>query len=272
MSVKKEGFVFGGGNNKPRPSPAGEIRDELDGFRVDFDRDKFGRILKDKGYDVLWEKALACPYRGGANPRDHRIDCNFCSYGYLYFDPKETTMLMTSLSLEQNYYAYGRWDTGKQMVTAMPEYKMAMYDRLTMLKARARFTEILIRNPSTMRDRPKYNPIEMETVQWVDRADTLRVYQESVDFTVDATTGEIVWSASTRPDDRSYYAVSYFHRPQFIIIDLPNQIRDSKVKTEVDDESYEFPVKAVAQFDFLVRDERTDPVDEDVRTNPFQDP
>lgn len=259
MGVKKTGTVKLGNATNGAPSSV-----DIYG-QVSFDRDAFTAALRDKGYDVVWEKATYCPNRGGLTARDHKIDCTVCDgSGFLRYAPIATRMLMTSINLNQSYYAYGRWDAGSQMVTALPEMRLHPFDKLTLSNGVARFQELIRRQPNTLRDRPKYKPLCIDHVGWMTRTNVLRVFYENHDFSVN-TDGYIVWDTqANRPDDNDIYTISYTYRPVYIVLELMHQHRDSTV----DGVHYEFPVQAMAKLDFLVRDESKDAA-EDYDQSPF---
>ena len=257
-SVKRVSGIKIGGQLVGKPSGVGK---NLDWYgTVDFDRDAFTAALKDKGYDVIWEKATFCPNRasargrGGLAPKDHRINCQICDgSGYLYYSSTPTQMLMTSMNLSQNFYAYGRFDSGTQMVTALPEQRLHPFDRLTLCNGVARFQDIVRRQPETLSDSLKYAPLCVENVSWVDRDGALATFKDSTHFT---TIEEVfTWrSATDSPDANDYYTISYTYRPRYIVIELPHQHRDSTI----DGTHYEFPVQAMARLDYLLRDESKD--------------
>lgn len=228
------------------------------GGGVDFDRDAFIIAIRDKGYDVKWERASFCPNRvmatgyGGLAPRDHRISCTICDgSGFIFFSCEPTRMLMTSMTLSENHYAYGRWDAGTQLVTA--EERLHPRDRLTLLTGIARFHE-LVRRSDSLRDRLKYPALCVEDLSWIDRTGTLRHSVENVNFVL-STEGYIDWlSASSRPDPDVYYSIAYTYRPRYVVTELMHQHRESTI----DGVHYEFPVHAAAKLDFLMHDEATD--------------
>lgn len=256
--VKQTGGVaFGGGAKHGLPSPAGTWSSAHSPNTVDFDRDAFTRLLADKGYDVTWQKATLCPNRpsGGLRPKDHDIACTLCDngLGFLYYTEERTRMLITGVRLDQSYYAYGRWDVGQVMVTALPEFRIHYWDRLTLHNSVARFHELVRRQPGTTFDSLKYAPLCIDHISWVDRAGALRVFTVDQDFQIND--GKLEWIIATGlPDDGSYYSVSYEYRPRYIVLDLMHQHRDSTVEGK----HYEFPVQAVAKLDFLIRDESKD--------------
>ena len=272
MSIKRLGGISVGGTpviaGVGPPSVKGSWAPIYDNATVDFDRDLFTRVLYDKGYDVVWQKATICPNRpnGGLAPRDHAINCTICDngLGFLYFDDETTRMLITGVRMDQSYHAYGRWDGGQVMVTALPEFRINYWDRLTIKNGIARFHELIRRQAGQNFDKLKYTALWTNHVSWVNRAGALVVFAEGRDFTVDGL-GQIQWAITTGlPDDGSYYSVAYEYRPRYVVMDLTHQHRESTVNNV----HYQFPVQAVAKLDFLIRDESKDGP-ETVDANPF---
>jgi len=257
MTVKQTGGIgFGGGRSMRTPSSVGTWRPTLDGFAVDFDRDAFTSMLSQKGYSVLWKKAAFCPNRAKADPhpKAHDINCTFCDgSGFVYYAETATQMLVQGVHLNESFYAYGRWDVGQVMVTALPEQALNYWDSIVLQNGIARFHEIVRRQPGTSSDTLKYEPLEILYVACKSRAGTLISYD--VGCSVQITDGKLEWMISTGlPDDNEYYSVAYTYRPRYIVLDLLHQHRDSTVEGK----HYEFPTQAVAKLDFLIRDESKD--------------
>lgn len=257
------GMSVGGGVSRTgsirldsQPAPPGEWSAQWDAQVVDFDRDAFAKFIAAKGYEVVWEKAVMCPNVGGGTlaPRDHDIACPFCDgFGFIYVDPCETKMLVSGVRLDQAYYAYGRWDHGVSMVTALPDYTISYNDRLTLKNGRVRMTERLLRSNGTDSDRLKYTPLTVDYVAWVDRSKQLQRAVCGVAF--EAENGYLVWyDGVPQPDATTYYSVAYTFRPRYVVQNLTHHHRVSTVAGE----HYDFPVQAIAKLDFLVRDESKD--------------
>lgn len=248
------------------PSPAGEWDPKFDDQNVDFERDAFTKLIASKGYDVTWEKAVLCPNvpRGGLTNRDHDIDCQICGgFEFIYVDPICTQMVFQAIRLDQSYYAHGRWDFGQAMVTALPEFRLHYFDRLTLCNGVARFPERPVRRAGTTSDPLKYPAIGIDYVAWVDRNKTLKTFSPS-DYTLSTDGTSIQWLTSTPPDDGDTYTISYRYHPRYVVLNLTHHHRESTV----DGKHYEFPVQAIAKLDFLVRDESKD-APSTVDTNPF---
>ena len=265
-NVKVSGRALDGSSFDPSDSTFGEGC----GFQksaVSFNREKFAELLRAQGYPVIWEKAVHCPFRRGPNPRDHDINCPSCDgSGFVYYDAVPTRMLFQSIKLSENYYAYGRHDSGTSMVTALPGHHVSFWDRLTLVEAETRFTELVYRDPNVLSDRLKFNPTRVDHVIWADRAGKSQVL---TNFEVSTDLG-LVWLGTQRPDDRDYYSVSYFHRPEYKVIDLVHQIRQAQGVDDLGDKtSQDYPVQVIAQMSFAVRNEGEDAPDADRRQNPF---
>lgn len=268
--VSKSGGVSRGGGivRVALPSPAGEWSPQWQDNVVDFDRDQFTRFIDDKGYCILWEKAVLCPNVPGTglSPRDHAIGCPICDgAGFVYVDAVETKMLMQGIRLSQSYFAYGRWDAGNTLVTAEPEFTVDHFDRLTLGNGVGRFTQRLLRQPGAPADRLKYAPLCFHFVGWVDRSGALAKFTQDVDFRVSADGGSVEWPGANQPDAGSFYSVCYDYRPRYVVLDLVHQHRDSTVEGQ----HYQFPVQAIAKLDFLVRNESSD-ARQTVDQNPFE--
>jgi hypothetical protein len=254
-AIIRTGGISIGGTMLGGPSAAGKWSPGLGAETVDFDRDKFAKLIADHGYFLTWEKAALCPNtpNTGLGPRDHDINCKICDgTGFYYFDPQCATMLMQGIRLDQSYHAYGRWDVGQQMVTAMPDFTISYFDRLTLSNGVARFMERVTRQPDTDTDKLRYAPLAIEIVVWVGRTGAVKVFYVDTDFIISADGSSIQWMiTSDLPDANDRYSVSYRYRPRYVVLDLVHQHRDQAVEGG---QRVAFPVQAVAKLDFLIRD------------------
>lgn len=238
----------------------------LTGDRVDLHLEDFRVAIKDKGYDVNWERSLFCPNRkNGLGPKDHPASCHVCDgTGRVYYGlEKNRRMLITGVSMSESYYQQGRWDSGQVNITAEPCDRLAPWDRITLNNGRARFQEMLLRQPNSQTDRTRYPILTVDYLTWVGRDESLHVAVMDEDFVVNSER-EITWVSNNRPDARDYYSLAYFYRPRYIIADLMHQHRDS---TE-DGVHKEFPVQAIGRLDYLIRNYAEDDVQVEYQ-NPF---
>jgi len=271
MGVNRTGGVIVGGGPTAigQPSVSPFVRSDVSGFSVPFDRDKFTQLIKVHGYNVIWETAQYCPFIKGPSPRAHDINCRVCHSGFIYFNPVVTQMLITSLGLSSQYFAYGRFDSGKAQITAYPEFKVSFWDRVTLVNARARHTESILRQRSSLTDRPKFNILSVERIIWA-VGDQEFATANAEDFTVNTLTGELVWLTAHRPDADTYFSIVYYYRPVYIVQDTSHHVRDQLIPSlENVPAPFEFPVQVIAQLDAFTRNEGLDvPSEGDVK-NPF---
>lgn len=271
MPLQRGGGLRQGGQaagGQPSRSPG--VRPDLQGFNVPFDRDKFTQLIEAHGYNVLWEKATWCPFLRGPNPKDHDILCQQCRNGFFYYEACETKMHVASLNVSQQYFAYGRFDSGKAQISAFPEFKVSFWDRITLVDSRARHIELVKRQRDSLRDRLKFDPICVTKLIWATSDTAYGTAVEKVDFTIDADTFELVWSTTNRPGADTWYSVVYFFRPSYIVLDVPHHVRDQVIpKLDGEDRTWEFPVQVIGQLDRFIRDEGEDPSSEGEVTNPF---
>jgi len=273
MAVIRNGGVQIGGSTSQngQPSPPPTVRQDVVGFSVPLDRDKFTQLILVHGYNVIWEKARFCPFLKGPSPKDHDLTCQQCKNGFQYYGAVNTRMLITSLGLAQQYFAYGHFDSGKAQITALPEMKVSFWDRITLSDSRSRHTDRVMRQRGTLRDRPKFDPLSVDDLVWAIDDVTMGSATQDVDFTIDETTGEIVWVTENRPNADQWYSIVYFFRPQYIVLDTAHHIRDQQIAlpNSTCDKSWEFPVQVIGQMDRFIREEARDPSNENDVANPF---
>lgn len=259
-SDKKAGIVFSGGaivGGHQVGVPSGSIPGPFQ-QPITFDVDEFTALLTQHGHDVLWEKSSYCPNRHGPNPQgDHDISCNICnSSGFIFFDCQQTRMLIQSASLEDMYRQYGRWDNGQVMVTSLPGARLHYWDRITLLNVVGRFSEILRRQPDTDYDSPKYTPLSVLYLAYVDRNGDLVELDPADDIELQ-TNGQVRWMRDfpNRPDGEQMYTIVYTYNPVYVI---DNLIHAHRTDRTVGDVETEFPTQATAKLDFIIRKESED--------------
>ena len=269
--IKKTGSIKVGSGVPGVPTAPGIVRAELARAQVSFDVEKFDAVIQAHGYDVKWEKAMYCPNREGPAPYSHNIGCTACgNTNFVFFDEIETRMTVQSVKVDEQYYMYGRYTTGTVEITPMSGCRLNFWDKITLLNGTARFSELLLRQPEGSRDRPKYNPIGIEAVTYIDRSGAAQFAVVGTDVTYDAVTGEVVWLNSLF-DPNKMYSISYLYRPEYIVMDMVREIREQPVRDPSTDGDVQttFPMAAVAQLSFLIRDESADKDAQGQRQNPF---
>jgi hypothetical protein len=215
--------------------------------RADFTPEYFLALVKNKGYPAVWEQAMACPNRIGDKTK-HNINCTVCEgRQYVYHTPATITVALTSLTLKEMWREIGRFDLGTAMVTTEPAHRLGYWDKLTLTENRLRYTEPMQRLPRGA-DKLRYPPL---TITRAVGADGTTTYTQGIDFTL--LENKITWLPNKGPGIGGFYALSYFYRPVYIVLDLIHAIRDTPL-ARAQGHMVEMPVQAIARLDYLLAD------------------
>jgi hypothetical protein len=120
-------------------------RSHLKGAAVaaDFQKDEFDILFRDKGYNVIHEKAIMCSCK--SKESDHLSSCKNCGgSGWIFVNPTRTRMILTNMNLDKEYDDTARKDIGMVYVTAMHRDKLGFMDRIILEDAISSHTEFLM--------------------------------------------------------------------------------------------------------------------------------
>lgn len=113
----------------------------------DFDKREFDGSIRDKGYDVIHEKAYLCPCK--SRESSHRNTCKNCGgVGWIFANPTKTKMLISGIMQDNKLKdgglrEWGMMDTGTVKITALNEDKLTFMDRIVVLDATGEHNQIL---------------------------------------------------------------------------------------------------------------------------------
>ena len=126
---------------------------------------------------------------------------------------------------------------------------MGFWDRLTHKNSQVRYSEIIIKGERRGTDKLKFIPLKVDVLRT-----TTQEYDYGIDFTFDKVTDKIDWTPpGNEPNRGEQYTVDYFTHPRWIVIDLPNVLRDTFVKSKRAGETFTpMPVRAVIKLEFFV--------------------
>jgi len=220
--------------------------------RVDFKVDEFYKLVSQKGYIVTWERATVCPCLktvSGTGQPD--INCPLCGgKGRFWHDPQTIKGIMTNFNEQARYNQIGETMAGTSYFTTLPENKLGFWDRLTHKHSEVRYSEIITKGERNATDKTRFIPLKVDVLRTVSKQ-----YDYGIDFSIDSATNVINWMApGNEPDRGEQYSVEYFTHPRWIVIDLPNVIRDTYVKRKKPGSTYTpMPVRAVIRLEFFVQ-------------------
>ncbi len=219
--------------------------------RADFKIEEFSRIIEQKGYIVTWERATVCPclktVTGTGQPD---FNCVLCSgKGRFWHDAQTIKGIMTNFNEDARYNQAGETMAGTSYFTTLATNKLGFWDRLTNTHSQVRYSEIITKGDERGTDKTRFIPLKVDVLRTV-----TQVYDYGIDFTVDGETGVIDWAVpGNEPARGEQYSVEYLMHPRWIVIDLPNVLRDTYVKTKKPGSTHTaMPVKAVVRLEFFV--------------------
>lgn len=213
--------------------------------RVEFSLEEFKQGIELHGYYARWAKASMCPNRDPLQDDHHRIDCDLCDRnGYIYYDPIEIRTHVTSFGEKQLFMPESRYDPGTAYFTTLPEHKISFWDKIEILTARARFTQVVkVKNKTYKLKYPALSIYHIVTSK------NVQIPPETVLVEAD---GRVTFSAIPPGD---FFSICYLYHPTYIIIDMLHHVRDSRNTVLTVDQELEYPMQAAGRLDFLVRDE-----------------
>ena len=232
--------------------------------RGDFNPDEFRTLFAQRGKQVLWEMAALCPcstpvskFEAGfgfttptnsnAKTGEARPDCPVCAGKGWYAHSSQTiTVLLHAMSLRPARFGVsGDYARGRASVSVLPENKLALGDRLTVLHSVQRVMEYVPRKAGATQ--ALRFPIAAETLNLATGATPTRVLQamraltagtvanaqamvEGVDFSVDGT-GKILWNplSANIPAVGDLFTITYYAHPRYVIEEMPAVTRDDQV-------------------------------------------
>lgn len=229
---------------------------DISQFRVEFDVELFDQMIETHGKEMTWERATWCPDFINNDKNQHNINCTICDgSGFVYSDPTPFKAVSQGINLQHVFRAEGRFDLGTQIVTVKSGFAVNIWDKLTYRETVTRYRQTLKRNSVDLIDRPRYDVLRVDRL-----ATPETVFEQSRDFVV-TDDGKIQWITATPPTDGDIYTIDYIHHPIYIVVDMPNEIRNalqtgSPLGTR--ENQVDFPTRHLAKRDFQIRPEGLD--------------
>jgi hypothetical protein len=231
-------------------------------LRVDFRVSQFDVLLDQKGYDVLWSQMTLCPCRKDltTQPNTNCLSCG--GNGFLFVSSQVIKAVMTNAMLQKNFHQ--QWSEilqGTLNVTVSPWNKLGWYDSIQVVNARTVFSEVkpLMHNETddTYYIRLHYLATSIINVFKVVEGDTpsaLLVEAEDITGSAVLTGNPVLYFRSDLGlEVGQNVSVRYEYRPEYLIIDLLNDFRNTftEIKSVVP-KSEEMPLRALAKRRHLV--------------------
>jgi len=231
--------------------------------RADFRVEKFRQVIRQKGYFLIWRKALLCTCR---NPETEqaRADCDVCdSSGFFYIEPLKVQGIMTNLEKKKDIYRHlGEWLEGTSMVTVEPEHRLGYRDSLEMVHSVMTFNEWIEKDNRrgtrsklpVNHDAARYRISRMLHLMF-DVNDQPVSVEEGVQFRI-TKDGWIEWIGSgINIPAGTIFSANYEFHPVWVVINHPHGIRDTVADfKQAEPTAQAMPVQAAVKLDYLIDD------------------
>ncbi len=217
--------------------------------RVDFKPDEFIRIILQKGYLVVWEKSSICPCITKDEQGQPDFNCPLCfGKGRYWYEPKSIQGIMTAFDQKEQFRQTGEILPGTSYFTTLPDNKLGFWDRLTNSHSQIRFSEIIVKGAHSAKDKLRFLPTDAISLRTVSTT-----YEKNKDFSIDIT-GYVDWiPTGLEPKSGERYSIEYLMHPRWIVIDMPNVLRDTYVKSKKSGITFQaMPVRAMVRLEFFV--------------------
>lgn len=219
-------------------------------INADFQISEFEVTLRDKGYNVIHEKAVKCPCKSQGG--DFNETCLNCAGGgWIFVNPTRTRMVLTSINTDRQYDDTAQKDIGMLNVTALNRDKLGHMDRITLEDGFAYHSEVNYPTIDTVTGR--YFTMLHYDVKLIDYvglfqsdAQPLIKLDPETDFTI--SNNIIILSSAYDGLTNPQITVRYEHLPVFHIWDIPRDtIISLKVLSGQKRDLLYLPVRAVAK-------------------------
>lgn len=234
----------------------------LNKSRSDFDTEQFLRVIKQKGYYVIWKKAMICPCRSPETDQP-RVNCTACDgNGFLYRDPIETQALLTGIDSKQSFFKIpGHWLEGQCSITVEPQYRLGFFDSIQMRDALMVYNEWVIKGNRrgirstlpTNTDRARY-PIVRVVKALIHDGDSILELEDKIHFQIDDE-GRLVWTSAGNSlvADNQVVSLHYEFHPVFLVISHANVLRNTvSQRKSATPKVEDLPIQGVAQLEYML--------------------
>lgn len=223
-----------------------------------FFQEEFEKLIWDKGYRVIHEKALTCPCKSKAV--NQLSNCKNCGgTGWLFINPTETRMILHNMNQSTEYKAWSQENLGNVSISVINSDRLTYMDRITLIESEADFNEERHFKKSIDNVLFTYLSYHAKSIKYVGLfidENTLLTRLDSTQYSIDGN--KLFLDASFLADyseDFPYtVTVSYIHQPQFHILDINRQVMNSRSKLYGKESIQDMPIAAVGRRAHFVLD------------------
>lgn len=228
-------------------------------IRTDFITSDFDVFVEQKGYDVIWERAVQCPC---SERQVHKSSCLNCAgTGWVFINPIQIKAVITSINKSTKFKEWSVELLGTFSITVTSQYKLNFMDKITVINSASPHSEVLktISIDSKVIGKTIY-PIQeiYDIFLFESPTSKLKLLKKDIDYTFNQN--EIVFT--TIEGNRSF-SVNYTHQLQYNVLDLNHDVRNTVVlDVKGREKSIEMPISAVARRSHVILNDYSLPGDD----------
>lgn len=194
--------------------------------RIDFQVDKFDKLITEKGMNILWQEAMLC-FCMGENKGQPNFNCKWCKgSGYLYSTPISTVAVISKLGGDQNFEPIGNRSVGDAYLTPLSSIIMGWHDRIIFTDLSSKYSEaISIKYGKSLK--LKHQVKKIVSAQYRDSIldlEKVQIINDGWNIQIDSG-----YMTSEGLDNDFYLSILYTTSPIYSIIDIPHELRGTQV-------------------------------------------
>jgi hypothetical protein len=216
--------------------------------RVDFRQGSFEELLWEKGYPVLWERALPCPCVENTASKSGCKNCQ--GTGWIFINPQDIRCVMTSINRSTKYKEWGQELLGTVSVTCESRFSLSYMDRLTIKDTVVNNSEVLkIRKITVNGENITYcfSTFRIQEIReiflFIDINTKLTLLNED-DYEFEEN--KIVFAQGV-VSEGDYVTINYKYNPEYHILDFQHDIRNSIAVFDKEEKQLILPISAIAR-------------------------
>lgn len=229
--------------------------------RADLKSEDFNKLIFQKGRTVILEKTVRCPCKSkSTNQKSTCMNCG--GSGWIFLNPKNTKMIITSMAVSTDYKAWSEESRGTVNFTCTAAEQVNSMDRITVIDGLSYFNEVLhIRHKDGVFFAFTVYPVKRvlyassfksdnEKLVVMLPADVQTPYNNSVVHITPGLIGEeyITRDGGGEITDVDFsITIRYLHNPAYVIIDSRRESMQSSTDVEGLEVLQQMPVTGLAR-------------------------
>lgn len=220
--------------------------------RVDFISPDFDALVDNKGYDVIWERAIPCPCSKRQQPHSTCKNCQ--GVGWVFINPTQIKAVGQSINKDTQYKDWSMELLGTISLTVKSMYHLNFMDRITLLGAEVPQSEnLLVKDYDGQAYANTIYSINsvIDIFEFTFEDEPLKLLIQGEDYTFEGNKVLFLKDLS----EGTSVSISYMHNVQYNVLDLPHDIRQTIIMDNMSREQIlKLPISAIARRSHNVLD------------------